>query len=305
MLAAAGKFDEAIARYERASAGFAALDDLHDEAVALGNEAIAYSEHGDHAKHREYLERAIALSSKLPHAQLLLADQLSDLSIAHLEDGHYADARAALQRALVAIGDGEDDPALLAAIHANLGLVAEREGKDATAEQKAADFATAEREYRIEVELAHDKLPADTSDLEMGWYNLGNIQRKRGELAASLESLHHAVDILQRAPLAAAESSDYAGPDVLAADLIQTQFALGHAADALADARACLAIAERDGVQPKKLADIQYWLASAIWQSGDHARGRELMSTVANEYRALHAASDVDDAEKWLAKNRL
>jgi serine/threonine protein kinase/tetratricopeptide (TPR) repeat protein len=289
VLVAAGKFDEATARYERAIAGFAAQGDVYDQIAAIGGEAMACGQHNKPIEQLALLERAIALASKLPHSQLLLADLLSEISIAHMEAGRYADARAALERALVAIGDGSDTPALLAAIHGNLGNVADREG----------DLATAEREYRTELELARDKLGADVSDAQIAWYNLGQIQLQRHELADALASLHHALDILQRSPPAAAESADYAGPGELARHLVTTQVALGHAADAVADVEACLALAERDGVQPGTLADVHYSLATATWETGDRARARAIMRIAATEYHAAHAESD--EADGWLA----
>ena len=289
VLVGAGKVDEGIARFERAAAGFAAEGDLHDEVVTLDDEAMAYGTHGDTAKSLALLDRAIALAGKAPHSQLLLANLLSEISISQIEAGHFADAKAALDRALVVIGDGGEMPAQLAAIHGNLGYLAENEN----------DLATAEREYRTDLQIARDKLGEDASDVQLAAYNLGQMEYHRHELPDALATLHEALGILQRAPVAAAQSSDYASPGDLARTLVDTRLALGQPSEALVEAEACLAVAERDGVTPKVLADVHFALATATWATGDRVRARTTMRIAASEYRAAHAASDAADG--WLA----
>jgi serine/threonine protein kinase len=289
VLAAAGKLDDAIARFEQASAGFAAEGNMYEQASSLGNESIAFGQRGDTAKQIATLERSIALAEKAPHAQLLLADQLDEVGIAYTAAGRSADAHAAFQRALTAIGDGADDPALLAAIHGNLGNLAEHD----------KDLAGAEREYRTEVDLVLERVGPEVSDAELAWYNLGNLQGVRGENADAVVALHHALAILQHAPPSAGTSGDYAGPGALAGQLVTVQLALGKPGDALADAEACLALADRDRVTPNVLADVHFALATAAWAAGDRTRARATMRSAAAEYRTAKASSD--DADHWLA----
>ncbi|HUJ59542.1 MAG TPA: serine/threonine-protein kinase [Kofleriaceae bacterium] len=289
VLVHAGKLDEAIPHEEHAIAEFAAESDVADEVAALGGEATVYAARDDTAKQIALYQRSIALAEKAPHAQLILADQLMELAIVYTELQRYREATDALDRALAAAGDGTDMPSLFAAIHGNLGNVAERAG----------DLAKAETEYRTEVEIARDKLGTDVSDLEIAYFNLGTIELKRHELADALDALHRSEDILTRSPRDAADSVDYASPGEIANQLVEVQLALAHPAAALADAEACLAIAERDGAHAKTLADDHFALATAAWAAGERDRARTTMRVAAVEYRAAGAPSD--DADHWLA----
>ena len=292
VLGAAGKLDEAIVRFDRASAAFAAEGDRYDQAGCLGNEATALAQRGgpdDVAKQIATQQRAIAIAETLPHAQLLLANQLDEIGISYTQAGRLAEARSALDRALAVIGDGAQDPALLAAIRGNRGLLAEAEH----------DLAAAEREYQAGLDIVLQRVGPEVSDAQLAWYNLGEAQDNRGKHVEALDSLHHALAILQRAPRSAGDSDDYAGPGTLAHKLVAAQLALGKPGDALADAEACLALADRDGVSPKTLADVHFALATAAWASGDRARARTTMRSAAAEYRTAKAATD--DADAWLA----
>ena len=291
VLVFAGKLDDAIPKFERAIAGFAAEGNVHDEAVSIGGEANAYAGR-DGAKQRELLERAVALLANTPHSQLQLAGELSELGIAYTDAKRFDDADATLRRALAAMGDGADEPSLVAAIHGNLGDVAQGRG----------DLAGAEREYRAGLDLARAKLGTDVSDVELAAYNLGQLESKRGEYADALAALHESLGILQRAPREAAENTDYAGPGTLARALVTDELATGNAARALADAEACLALAERDAARSGTLADVHFALATAAWAAGARGRARAVMTAAAAEYRAANASPD--NADAWLAAHR-
>jgi eukaryotic-like serine/threonine-protein kinase len=285
----AGKLDEAIEQYERAGAGYAAHGDIYDGIVNISAEAAAVGARGDKARQLALYEQAVAQAQELPHAQLLLALQLNELSIAYTEAGRYREASAALQRALVAMGDGQDNPALLAAIHGNLGNAAE----------KAGDLATAETEYRAGLELARTQLGADVSDVQIAWYNLATIENKRGAFADAVDALHHAQDILGRSPHAALESEAYAWPGEIARQLVVAQLGLHRPTDALASAEASLAWSEHAGVRPGTLADVHFALATAAWAAGDRARARTTMRLAAAEYR--EAGASTEEADAWIA----
>src|SRR5262249_50162017 len=158
--------------------------------AAVQGEATVFGARGDKAKQLTLFEQCVTMADAMPHAHVLRANVLSALGLGYTDVGRYADARKVLRRALDAIGDGRDDPALLAAIHANLGTALAREGK----------LADAEVEYRAQLDIARSHLRGDTNDVEIAWANVGAIQADRHRYRDALVSLRTAVDILQRVP---------------------------------------------------------------------------------------------------------
>jgi tetratricopeptide (TPR) repeat protein len=291
LLGEIGKHDEAIARLERAHTSLDALKDVYNEIAALQGEGVVYGAKGDTVGRLKVFEEALALAEHLPHGQLILANQLNAVAIAYTDDGRCKDARALLQRALAVLGDGKDDPGLLAATHANLGNCSEREG----------DFAAAEQSFRAEVDVASAALGPNTSDVAHAWYNLGEILCRRGEFAQAIESLRNVELLLRRIPPEAASDPDYVGPGLVARQLVAAHLGLNHTADAVAAAENNVAFAQQIKAPPEAVGHAHFALATAAWAAGDRARARAAMRLAAAEFRAAHTVTD--DADEWLASH--
>ena len=289
VLADAARYDEAIARFERSRSLSEQLHDDHEVVTTLQGEALAERARGDRKKQIALCERAVQIANQMPHSNVLLANLLSTLAVAYLEDGRTDDGIAILQRADIIIGDRRDDPGVLLSIHANLGNAWEERGY----------LSSAESEFRQAVEVARTMLAPDTSETEVAWYNLGQIQNKRGEYRGALVSLSAALDILQKAPAAAAVSDDYEGPGSLARAIVIARSGLHQSSEAVAAAEQCLALAHQISAGDKELAQAHIALANALWESGARERARATMRQAGAEL--AQSGASADEANEWLA----
>jgi serine/threonine protein kinase len=289
MLSEVGKLDEAQTRFERARAAYRELHDPGNEIAVLQGEAIVAAARGDTAGRLKLLEDAAVLAERMPHAPLLLANELSSLGVAYTDAGRYQEAHIVFERALKVIGDAHDDRSMLVGIHINVGLLAEHE----------EDILGAQREYQAALEVARASLAPDASETQLAWFDVGQIENQRRAFAEGAAALHHAQDILQHLSHDAVLSGAYVGAGLIARQLVTAHLGLGRPADALASAEECLAFAQREGGESGVLADIHFALAQSAWAAGDHTRARTTMRLAIAEYQQAGVASG--DASTWLA----
>jgi tetratricopeptide (TPR) repeat protein len=288
MLADTGDLDAALGHFEKARAAYAQKHDEFSLLSVLMGEATVYAARHDTAHQLTLIEEAVKSAEKIPGAHVSLATLLYNLGVMYYQLERFDDAHAALERALATIGTSPDDPGLVAGIHRALG--------DVLVNEHASDAA--EREYQNAIDLARVSVGEDAGETELGLFALGKSQNQRQRFDQALASMRHADEILRRISPDAAISDGYAGPGVVARELVIAHLGLGHASDALASAEASLAFAQRVNASPAILADVHFALASAAWAAGDRARARDAMRLASSEYR--ESGGDPGEADDWL-----
>ncbi len=304
-------------------------------AVVLSKLAATLHERGDVAEARPLLERALALTERhVGPDHPRTAALLNNLAVSYVVTGDFAGARPLHERAL-AIRErafGPDHPEVanslnnLANVHTGLG----------EPEQALQLMLRA-------VQIGERRLGPDHPEVASMVFNLGNIElrqehweqarrsheralvsrehvlgRAHPHTAASIHSMGlvyaglgdlDAAERRQREAIAAYEESlgvdDPALADPLMA-LAIVELDRHHASVALPLARRALALRERGQIEPGRIADTEFVVARALWDSGEDREGaRELAR------RARTALADAGGAwaptlaqvDAWLASH--
>jgi serine/threonine-protein kinase len=330
-----GQHDRALALRPAAEAAVAQAggDDEHRAQLA-SSLGLVLAGQGDFAAAREHHERALAIQERLLGADHpRVAMSLGNLANAYAEQGIYDEARAFYERALAIQNQslGPRHPELAFTLN-NLGNVVGYQGDGA----KAVEYF--ERALAIWEQALAPNHPLVATCLN----NLGSVESDLGNLDAAQTHYQRALDMLIATfgddhPAVAAitgnlgelaiEQADYARalelcPRALAiyeatlgkqhpdtayalACIGRARLGTGAARSALAPLRRALELREANPGDPADLAESQFALARALWDTGgDRQRAIELAKNSRDGYAAAgpHKQREHDEVAAALAK---
>jgi tetratricopeptide (TPR) repeat protein len=192
---AAGRYDEADARYDLALAAACQADDKEREATALQHQ-------GSLALYRNQLDRATRLYQQALQRFQEAGDQsammmiYNNLGVVELNAGRLAEARAWYEKSRDLAVQLKDQPGLGAAAQ-NIGIVCQEEGEaarergDESAARRHFEAARRSVEGSLRIRQAINNKPAEAA----AWGQLAIIHLLLGDLAAAERHAHAAREI--------------------------------------------------------------------------------------------------------------
>lgn len=279
-----GKFDEAVAGYERALELYRELKlgEGLDTAATLNNLGSTYTARGDGKSALEYYQRALTLWEKtlgpdhpevamvygnVGNAQQLIGD--TDAAIKNLMHSVEIETRA----------KGTNSPDAAAALN-NIGVAYQVAGdleQAANYYQRAVDSWSA-------IEVEHPSAAA----------TLSNYAEVLNDLGRHDEALGHALDASTLLDRLFDEDHPYKA--FAANSLGEARLGKGEIDDAIPSLQRAIRIFENTDVDDMGLADARFALARALWES-DNPRARELISQAREDYASAGKRADKNAAQ--------
>ena len=287
-----GRTTEAERWVAYASATVARVGDMpHLESMYWHGRGAIATQTAKYEQSVAYHGKALELRTRAVGDQhFSLAAHLSALGAALQLAGDLEEARVALERAraVVEASVGQNHP-MAAEVINNLGNVHLRAGR-------LEDARTSYREaYRIWSAF----FSAGHSKAAVALTNLGNVSFAEEEYGEARKMYQQALDIER--DVLGADNSNIA-PTLL--NLGAAQLADFEEAAAVTTLQQALSLVETQ--QNKPAGDIRFHLARALWDTGEHERGRAMAESARAIYAALgkEGTSERDDVAAWLAERR-
>jgi tetratricopeptide (TPR) repeat protein len=279
VLDAEGRFDEALANYQRSlEIREAALGPDHpDLASSYTSLGLVYGSMRREEEARAALERAIALwTETFGPDHLAIAGALSTMSGIDHRMGNLAAAREDMERAIAIQErvDGPDHPEV-ASLLGNLAIVVQAQG----------DLDGAEKLYQRALTIVETRLGPEHPELAYPLDGIGSIALARGDAKTSLAYHRRAVAVGEQA-----YGSEHVQIVSSLRNLGLAQQGVGERAAAIATLERALAISEAHGRDDIDLSRTRYALALAVYPD-DPARALTL-ATAARDVFAAHEHGD-------------
>ncbi len=288
-----GDYAEARALNERALAiRTQALGPDHIEvASTLNNLGSVFNSLGDRAKARESYERALpVLERTLGPDHPEVGATLGNLASLLREAGQQEEAVRLLTRALAiqekSLGPGHPEVAMFVN---NLAVVYSQSGSDVEAKPL----------YERALAILEKSLGPEHPELVLALDNLANACHNTGEWKRAEELYLRSIAIQERGR----ERDDLA---IALLGLAHIALETNRAAEAATYARRALDSRERLRLGATEIADAQWLLARAQWESGgDRAEARQLAKRAVETYAAAGEkfATPLAEARAWLTKH--
>ena len=240
---------------------------------------------------------ADAIQRTLGPLHPLLAQTLNHLGNALVRSGHDVEARQTYERAIAIhkANLGEMHPTVVG-VSSNLGPILLRAG----------DVAGAEALYRRAIEITVANLGPDHPDVAVFYGKLGHLLRQQGRLDDALNAYASAERIYAR-KYGRTFHPYYA---IAIASLARAKLMVGRAGEALADIQRAMKLLEghEHAMDPNDFALFELVLGFATWDTGgSHAQARAHVEAARQQWvkvKQSNWASDLADAESWLASHR-
>jgi tetratricopeptide (TPR) repeat protein len=294
ILVRAGRYGEAKAVQEEALAGIVRIygDDSLDAAMAMNTMGHVLSSIGEYEGAVEYYERSLELKeASVGPEHPTISFTAASLAQAY---GALGDNRKTvdLARRALAIQErvfGPDDPQIAIALN-NLAYGLEGLGN--------YDEARAAHERSIDV-VSRGWGP-DNPQIAYNLLNLSSLEKRAGNYEAALAASRKAGEILM-----AAYGSDHPLYAYAANNTGVFLMLIGRANEGVVHLEKALEIRTASASDPVLISVTRFNLGRALWEAGQHDRGRRLVLQAEGELEALgdRAAEDLDAAREWIAEH--
>jgi len=144
-------------------------------------------------------------------------------------------------------------------------------------------------------------LRPDHPDLATLIGNLAHVDRDTGRLDEALAGFDRSLALLEKA--FGADHPELAYP---LAGRGQTHLDAGRPALAIADLRRAVVLLEGAQLDPENVARMRLYLAAGLWETGEHAQGRQMMERVRAEAARMEGAGATlaEEVEQWFVEHR-